>query len=741
MAGDSGMDLKGSGLAVIIAAVCWQGAALADETPVKPVKGSTIELQNSVISGDAPQAEQPMGYQAKSSTAGTKTRTPLSETPRSVSVVTHQRMKDQASQSLTDILGYVPGIFAPPFAVGDGIAGDLFSIRGYNATDYGYGLLKDGLRLQGNRYDTTTEPYGLERTEVFRGPSSILYGENAPGGLVNLVSKRPTDTAQGEVSFTYGSDNRRQLGVDVSGPLTDDNRILGRVVMLGRNADTQVDSVPDDRIYIAPSMTFNIDEDTALTVLASYQRDRTKLELGYPAAGTLLNNVNGKIDKDQFNGNPNWDDFERKVWTLGYEFEHQLNDTWQFRQNSRVMESNINRQETWPGNLNDRGFGDTLTNIAYDRQNKSIAYSVDNQFEGHFNTGEVENTVLVGASYDRTSFNQDWYAGLGGTINVFDPVYSPTQPSTTQYVQNSQLSQQMYGLYSQLQSKYNNWIFLLGGRQDWVHSEYRNRSHPFVPGRSAPVAATDLDGWDHRFSWQTGLMYQFENGISPYVSYSTAFTPAQQASDPTGGLFNPILSSQYEVGMKYEPKGWNTTFSAAVFDLTKKNDVVPDSDDFSRQVGESKSKGVELEVNSDVTRNLNVTASYTYTDVRVTKDTPGSLLKDHQLTGVPRNMANAWATYRFLEGPLSGVRVGGGVRYFDNTFAYTDPDLVGYGKLKTGDVTLVDALIGYDIDKHWSVDVNAKNLFDKEYVSGCNNAGRCYWGQERTVLGTVAFRW
>ena len=730
MASNKKGQFKINALAALVAAVASHGTAWAADAPVKAEQGATIELQNSVVTGEAPEGQETVGYQVKNSTAGTKTSTPLSETPRSVSVVTRQRIQDQGSQTLTDILGYVPGIFAPPFAVGDALAGDLFFIRGYNATDYGYGLLKDGLRLQGNRYDTTTEPYGLERTEVFRGPSSILYGENAPGGLVNLVSKRPTETAQGEAKFSYGSNNRRQLSLDVSGPLTDDNRILGRVVMLGRNADTQVDSVPDDRIYIAPSMTFNFDEDTALTLLSSYQRDRTKLLLGYPAAGTLLNNVNGKIGKDQFNGNPNWDDFERETWTLGYEFKHQLNDTWQFRQNSRFMESRLDRHETWPNNLNNAGFGSTLTSTAYDRDNKSITYSLDNQFEGHFTSGALENTVLLGASYDRTSFNQDWAAGNGGTYNAFNPVFPSGDPRMIATVQNSQLDQQMYGAYGQLQSKYNNWIYLLGGRQDFVNSQYRNRA-------GTTSGAADLDGWDHRFSWQTGLMYQFENGISPYVSYSTAFTPVQQSSQPNGELLDPILSEQYEMGLKYEPAGWNTTFSAAVFDLTKTHDVISGSNGFSRQIGKSESKGVELEVNSDVTKNLSLTASYTYTDARVTKDSPGSLYEDHQLTGVPRNQASTWATYRFLDGPMSGFRVGGGVRYFDNTFAYTSQ----YGKLKTGDVTLVDALVGYDIDKHWSVDVNAKNLFDKEYVTGCNNAGRCYWGEERTVLGTVAFRW
>lgn len=210
------------------------------------------------------------GYRAVASSTASKTSSALADTPRSVSVVTRQRMDDQQSQTLTEVLGYVPGIFSPPFAGGDGQAGDLFFIRGFNATDYGYGLLRDGLRVQGNRYDTSSEPYGLERVEVFRGPTSILYGENAPGGVVNLVSKRPTADPRGEVQLSYGSHNRRQLGVDVSGPLSDSGNILGRLVMMGRKSDTQIDHQPDDRLYLAPSLTLNLDDFNSLTVLATY---------------------------------------------------------------------------------------------------------------------------------------------------------------------------------------------------------------------------------------------------------------------------------------------------------------------------------------------------------------------------------------------------------------------------------------------------------------------------------------
>ncbi|GLO56776.1 ferric siderophore receptor [Pseudomonas putida] len=719
--------LQGSGLQAVP-----QGSSGYVLQPVED--GNALQLDATAINAAtlaASNGQGDTGYRAVSSATASKTSSALADTPRSVSVVTRQRMDDQQSQTLTEVLGYVPGIFSPPFAGGDGQAGDLFFIRGFNATDYGYGLLRDGLRVQGNRYDTSSEPYGLERVEVFRGPTSILYGENAPGGVVNLVSKRPTAEARGEVQLSYGSHNRRQLGVDVSGPLNDEGNVLGRLVMMGRNADTQVDHQPDDRLYIAPSLTLNFDEFNSLTVLATYQRDRTLMELGYPAAGTLLHNPNGKIDKDQLSGNPDWDNFERETWSLGYEFSHRFNDTWQFRQNSRYMQSRIDRQEMWPGSLNNGGFGTTLGNTAYDRYNKSIAYSLDNQFEGHFISGAFDHTFLVGASLDRTSFNQDWDAGDGGTINVFNPVWNG-KPSTPLHVQNALLDQNMYGLYSQLQTKVDNWVLLLGGRLDRVNSQFRNKAGTLN-------AQADMDSWDSKFTWQTGVMYQFENGLSPYFSYSTAFAPTQQTESKSGPL-DPTTSEQYEVGIKYEPKGWNTAFTASVYDLRKKDDVLFDSSvgDY-RQIGASRAKGVELELNSDLSENLNLTAAYTYTDSRITKDVAGSLYEDHQMTGVPRNQASVWSTYRFRDGLLKGLQIGGGVRHFDSTFAYTPASL--YGKLDTGDVTLVDAKVGYTLDENWSVEVNARNLFDKEYVAGCNNAGRCYWGEERTLLGTVSLRW
>ena len=431
-----------------------------------------------------------------------------------------------------------------------------------------------------------------------------------------------------------------------------------------------------------------------------------------------MHNPNGKIDKDTLLGHPDWDKFERETWTLGYEFSHTLNDTWQFRQNSRYMQSRIDRHEMWPGSLNAGGFGTTLAYTAYDRTNKSIAYSLDNQFEGHFASGDFDHTVLLGASLDRTSFNQNWDAGAGGLINVFDPVWTtrPTTPCTSRTP--SSTSRCTLPTANCRPATTTGSCCSAAPRpgqqpvpQQARHHQRRRRprllghrlhlaGRPDVPVRKRPLA-----------------LCQLLHGLRPDPTDLQPLRP-----------LDPTTAEQYEAGIKYEPRGWNTTFTASVYDLRKTDDVIFDSaaNDY-RQVGESRAKGVELELNSDLTENLNLTAAYTYTDSRITRDAQGSLLEDHQMTGVPRNQASAWASYRFLDGTLKGLRIGGGVRHFDSTFAYTPASL--YGRLDTGDVTLLDAAIGYTIDDNWSAEVNAKNLLDKEYVAGCNNAGRCYWGE------------
>ncbi|BES72569.1 TonB-dependent siderophore receptor [Marinobacter nanhaiticus D15-8W] len=733
-------------------------AAAPAYTVAQDNNADTTELDEITVTADK---ENPLGpdegYKAERSLTATKTDTPLSETPRSVSVVTREQIEDQGAQTLSDILDYVPGISTANYPAGDALAGDIFYIRGMNQRDYGYGTYRDGLRMQPNAYSTSAEPYGLERVEVFKGPTSVLYGENVPGGLVNLVSKRPTDEPQAEVNLSYGTHDRKQVSTDVSGALVDDGSVRGRLVFLGRQSDTQTDSVPDDRVYIAPSISIDLTDRDTLTLLTQYQKDETEIQLGLPAAGTLLDHPNGQLDTDTNLGHPDWDTFDREFWSLGYEYEHLFNEEWAFRQNARYVRSLVDRQETWwtfppplpvvPGLLPNGAAGDGYDDfvLAYgrDRHNDSKVFSIDNQIVGNINSGRFENTVLVGASFDKVSFEQTQYIGQPPNtttlalndyqiIGIFDPQWM-AEPQTFVLASKDELKQDLAGGYAQLQTKVGGLIALVGGRYDWAKSEINDRS----------PANNDSDRSDSEFTWQTGLMYQFDFGLSPYVSYATTFVPVQQISNDAGDTFEPITGDQIEVGVKYEPIGWNTSITVAAYDLTKEDDVVYDEretvEDY-RQVGETESRGVEVEVKSDITESFNLTVSYSYTDAEITEDWPGSRFEDEQITGVPRHQASLWANYRFMGGALNGLQAGLGARYLGSSYAYPPKDLA-YGKLKTDDETLIDAALAYALTDNWSARVNVKNLFDKEYIAQCNNAGRCYYGSERTVQGTVSYNW
>ncbi|WP_196518121.1 TonB-dependent receptor domain-containing protein [Halomonas sp. PA16-9] len=262
------------------------------------------------------------------------------------------------------------------------------------------------------------------------------------------------------------------------------------------------------------------------------------MQLGLPASGTLLDNPGGKLGTDTNLGHPDWDGFDREFWTLGYEYEHRFDSDWTFRQNGRYTRSLIDRQETWLQFV-DAGYGSNIGAYNLDRANESRIYTIDNQVVGNLTKGALESTLLFGASFDRTSLEQSQYAsdiamGEFYLVDIFDPQYS-SEPQTSRLVSDGDLKQDLFGTYAQWQGKVGGLIALVGGRYDWADSEYDDYT----------AANDDIQRTDEAFSWQTGLMYQFANGISPYVSYSTTFVPVQLSTEDN---FKPITGDQIEVG-------------------------------------------------------------------------------------------------------------------------------------------------------------------------------------------------
>ena len=682
------------------------------------------------------------GYVATRSGAGSKTDTPLIETPQAISVVTADQIKDQGAQSVAQALNYTSGVFAEQRGVN--MSGfEYLTGRGFQLEKY-----LDGLRMPNVAYNLPSyEVYNLERIEVLHGPASVLYGQSYPGGLLNLVSKRPTEKAFGEINVMAGTYNLGATSVDIGGPVDKDGKLLYRFTGVFRDNDTQVDGTHEQRISVAPAFTWRPDLDTTLTVLANYQKDP---DAGYynfvPAIGTVLPNPYGQISRSLNPGEPGFDRHSRELYGIGYLFERRLNDNLTVRQNLRYTGIKDELRNVFGYGLaaDDR----TINRYSFFNNESLTQVTNDNQIEANFATGPVKHTALVGFDYQNIRYDELYGNNFAVTgLDAFNPVYgTPVALPTPGGSDDARVSQA--GLYAQDQMSLGGWRLMVSGRQDWATAHDFDR-----------INNVRTDQSDRAFTWRTGLVYLFDSGIAPYASYATSFQP-QVGTAYGGASFKPTTGEQYEVGVKYQPVGWNSFVTAALFDLTQHNvltpDITPGHTGFSTQTGAIRSRGVELEWHARFNRNLDVVAAYTYLDniVTASNDT-NSLFAINVGThpvGIPRNTASLWAKYTFPDGPAAGLGLGAGVRYVGNTYGTFTNLWTGVAGLDATpsllpDYTLLDAAVTYDFSakyadlKGFSLAVNARNLLDKTYVSYCQGVGLCQYGMGRTVLGTLTYRW
>ena len=669
------------------------------------------------------------GYVPITAVTATKTDTPLIETPQSVSVVTSDQMTAQGAQTVAEALRYTASVLPEIRGASAAGASYLFS-RGFYLEQY-----LDGARMPSDvsfGYAIPSfDPYGLERIDIVHGPASVLYGQAAPGGVANLVSKQPTATPIHEVFVTTGSHNRMQAGVDLGGPVTTDGKLTYRFTATGLDTRTQVEGTRQKRIYIAPAVTWKPDENTTLTVLAKYQRDP---DVGYynfvPAVGSVLFNPAGQISSHTNVGDPEFDHHSRTQLSVGYEFEHRFNPTWTFRQNTHYTYVKDDLANVFPYGYAS-GSNTTLNRYTFFNKESAKVFSIDNQAQVKLNTGPVSHTMLFGFDFQRVLYGEDVGAAFNASsLNVFDPVYgNNTMPAETSY---DQIRQKQFGVYAQDQMAWGKWRFLIGAREDWVSADDNN-----------PVTASYEAQSARAFTWRTGLVYLFDSGIAPYASFSKSFDP-QVGQLYGGGMAKPTTAQQYEVGVKYQPPGYNSFITASLFNLTEHNVLTSDLDHsgYYTQAGEVRARGLELEGHASLTNNLDLVASYTYlndvttesNDTTTTISGDTTSLQNKRVWGIPRNIASAWLDYTLHAGPMRGLGFGGGVRYLGSSYDASN-------SIKVSSVTLFDATVHYDTGLHWLFSLNAKNLFNRQYVASCFSSATCTYGDGVEVLATARYRW
>ncbi|WP_236020287.1 TonB-dependent siderophore receptor [Sabulicella rubraurantiaca] len=703
-------------------ALCaWPLVKASGQQPQPDPAASALTLPELEVQGRTP--NQPgRGLVAQQANSGTKTATPLIETPQSISVITRDQMDLRQVQNLSEAMRFTPGVRSD--AYGEGARYDWFYLRGFRADTTGVFL--DGLRFDSGALAGRPEAWGLERIEVLRGPSSVLFGQNAPGGIVNMVSRRPTDTPQGEVRLSAGSHDRLQTAFTSSGPLTRDGTWSYSLTGLLRQSGTQVDFTPDDRAFIAPALTWRPTADTRLTLLSHYQYDETLGSEFLPFNGTVVPSPFGRIPRSRFTGEPSFDTFVRRQYSLGYEFEHRFNDVFTVRQNLRYGHVDGDWRQTYGLGL--QPDGRTLNRFSYESRRASSTFHVDTQLQSRFVTGPLEHTLLAGLDYSRTTFNNVQNGATGTPLDLYAPVYGRVVRNLAPLSNDLQLRDQL-GVYVQDQVRSGNWILTLGGRYDWATTETENRL------RGATTTARD-----GAFTGRIGLVYRAPYGLAPYASYSTSFLP-QLGTTATGQAFRPIEGEQYEVGVKFQPPGRNSFVQLAAFQITQNNSPTPDPSNrlFQVQTGQVRVRGVELEAVAEVTPELRVLGAYTYLDAEITRANDGTA--GNRPNGIPAHVASLYADYSFRDGWLRGLGLGAGVRYVGNT-------PVGNANLGlVPSVTLFDASVRYDLGRvspaleRARLSLTATNLGDQRYVAACDTQSACFYGTGRTVLGALSYAW
>jgi iron complex outermembrane receptor protein len=686
------------------------------------------QLETIVVHGNAGAAGTSAAIVAKSTRSATKTGTPVAETPQSVTVITRKQIDDQNPQTVGEALRYTAGVLSDRDS---NSRYDSVFLRGFGAfgTATNYVNYLDDLKLQrGQAFATPSiDPFLLERIDVLKGPAALLYGQVSPGGLVNQVSRKPSSVQSNEARLEVGTDGRVQSGLYSTGPIPTDGTWQYGIGIVGRSSGTRYDDVDEKRLGIAPSLKWQPDEDTSLVVSGYYQRDP---EGGYfnslypkflAPAGYA-----GFLSRDLNVGDPNYDAFRRTQYGAGYEFEHRLDDQVTIRSNFRYsgVDSDM-RSLQMNGPMSATGI---IPRWAVHSIEDAQGFSFDNQAEFKFETGAIGHTLLAGLDIQRSSSSWEYLLGGATPLDVANPVYGrPVGPFMTA-IDNDQSLRQT-GIYLQDQIEIGGLRGVFGVRHDWARQDTDNL-----------LSGTSLKRSDSATSYRAGLLYLFDNGIAPYVSYSTSFEPSTSVG-ANGSPLKPMEAQQYEAGIKYQPAELDAIFTLSAFDIRQQNVVYYNaSSGFNEQQGEIHSRGLEFEARGNLTSNLELIAAVSLLDTEVS-DSGITSIVGNRPQAVPRYYGSLWANYTVDSGALEGLSIGGGMRFVGSSYS-NDTNTV-----KADGYTLLDAALRYNFGatnpklKGLQATLSVTNLLDKDYYSSCSSEYYCQYGNGRTVLAGLRYKW
>ncbi|MEH2167338.1 MAG: TonB-dependent siderophore receptor [Nostoc sp.] len=625
------------------------------------------------------------GYRASEASTATKTDTPLRDIPASVDVVPRQLIQDRQVTRVQQATDTVAGV-QPAQSYG-GLSSAYFFIRGFAAST----TYRDGFRDFG--FLSPIDVANIDRLEILKGPASVLYGQNDPGGIVNIVSKRPLQQPRYEASFTAGSYNFYRSTLDFSSPLNFEKTAAYRLNIAYENAGSFRDFNDSESIFVAPAFSWEISKNTKITFLFEYQNYQYGFDRAFLPEREFF-----QIPISRFLGEPDFNNATANSGRASYILEHQFSDNWKLRHAFAAVLSSNDPKTTYPDGLQDDRR--TLNRSASRSEESSSNYTIQNELLGKFNTGSVKHSVLFGSELFRQRFKYQFFSGSIDSINIFNPVYG-AKPGELIPDNGDEYGNDGLSLYFQDQiTLLKNLKLLAGGRFDLVRSIDEN----FLGERF-------VDKTETAFTPRVGIVYQPIEPISLYLSYSKSFNPVIFGTSRTGARFQPEKGEQLEVGLKADLIPDKLSATLAFYDLVKQNVLIADPDDsrFSIQTGEQKSRGVEFSLTGSPVKGWNIAVGYAYTDAFVSKDI--TIPIGDQLAGVPANQFGLWTSYEIQAGSLTGLGFGLGLFYVDDRKASlpnTDVELASYLR--------ADASVFYRRN-NWKVQVNINNLGNTQYYN------------------------
>ncbi|MBV1822764.1 TonB-dependent siderophore receptor [Komagataeibacter oboediens] len=716
-----------------------------------------------------------VGYVATYTDAGTKTDTPITQIPNSVYVITKQQILDQQAQTVAEVLRYMPGVYAERLgtaSIGSAAGGNAngtgsIMMRGFAATQYVDGLSSWSL--------AAGETAFVERVETLNGPASVLYGQVGPGGLIATQLKQPGETPIRNVSVGFGNWGRYEATFDVGDKITKSGNLKYRIAGIGVTQGSQTDYLHYKRVGVLPSIKWDIDEKTSLTLIGQYLYAPSEAQGdGYPGVGTLVRGKYGYLPRSRFLGDPSINENGQRTASFEYQFQHKFNKFLEFQQTFRYEDSSTHMNQTYlQGSLQ---ADQTIKRRAWRQDSSSATVALDSRFVGHLKTGALQQTLVAGMDFRRVHLTQNIAYDMNGAgyVNIWDPVYYQVYPD---YSLNSpdniewdgfKENQYQSGIYFQDQIKWKRLSILLGGRQDWYNytavgttaDNFESAGHgvitnPYVDYKQNPSAS--------KFTWRAGLTYNFDFGLTPYFSYATSFIPQTGSFQYNGQAAKPLNGKQFEVGLKYLVPKSNILLTAAAYDIKENHYQITDTEHpgYEADAGTVTSKGVELSAHANVTKDIRLTASYSFNETRVMKSNNTVWLTDmygnaigpndgaiseqgKYVAGLPRHMVNMFVDYTLPRKIFYGLGVNFGIRYIGSTYADNA------NSYKVPSYLLFDVGAYYDFQnaspmlKGLKAQLAISNLANTRYVTSCSSGdggGSCYYGQAQRIYGNFSYSW